>query len=446
MRCDRLGMLVIDEAFDCWEGEGKNPQDYHLYFKDWWQRDIESMVLRDRNHPCVVLWSIGNEVPERAEPSGVEKSASRWRLWCTSSTRRAKLRRQFLRRSITRNRRGKTCRRHSLISMWAAITIRWAQYAAKDRIATYPERVMVGTESFPNQAFENWQVVESNSWVIGDFVWTAIDYLGESGIGHASIHNGPATDSFSEPYPWFNSYCGDIDLIGNKKPQSYFRDVVWRRSPIEIAVQRPVPDRFKESVSMWGWSDELRSWTWPGLEGTTMNVRVYSRGAQVKLLLNGKEVGSKNLTNDDALTADFAVPYGPGELKAVAYENGSEIGSVVLSTAGKAKKLVLTPDRPKLKASRDDLSYIMVSVVDGEGRLVPDAVVPVSFAISGAAEIAAVGNATPKDVASFRQPQRKSFHGVCLAVVRPTGNPWQIDFRADSPGLEGATVQLQTAQ
>jgi len=440
--CDRLGMLVIDEAFDCWEGEGKNPQDYHLYFKDWWQRDIESMVLRDRNHPCVVLWSIGNEVPERAEPSGVEIGKSLAALvHKLDPTRKvtAAIPAPFDHPKQTWQ------------DMQPAFTYldvggynyQWAQYV-KDH-ASYPERVMVGTESFPNQAFQNWQAVEGNSWVIGDFVWTAIDYLGESGIGHANIHNAPEAYSFSEPYPWFNSYCGDIDLIGNKKPQSYFRDVVWRRSPVEIAVQRPMPERFEESVSMWGWSDELRSWTWPGLEGTTMNVRVYSRGSHVKLLLNGKEVGSKNLTNDDALKAEFAIPYSPGELKAVAYENGSEIGSVVLSTAGKAKKLVLTADRPRLKASRDDLSYVMVSVVDDQGRLVPDAVVPVSFAISGAAEIAGVGNANPKDVASFRQPQRKTFHGVCLVVVRPTGMPGKIELRADTPGIEGATVQLQTA-
>jgi beta-galactosidase len=440
--CDRLGMLVIDEAFDCWEGEGKNPQDYHLYFKDWWQRDLESMVLRDRNHPCVILWSIGNEIPERAEPQGVEiGNALAAVVHKLDPTRKvtAAIPAPFDHPKQTWQ------------DMQPAFTYldvggynyQWEQYA-KDH-EKYPDRVMVGTESFPNEAFENWQAVESNSWVIGDFVWTAIDYLGESGIGHASIHNGPESYMFSEPYPWFNSYCGDIDLIGNKKPQSYFRDVVWRRSSIEIAVQRPVPDGWKESVSKWGWSDELRSWTWPGLEGMTMNVRVYSHGDQVKLLLNGKEVGSKNLTKDDALKAEFAVPYGPGELKAVAYQNGSEIGSFALTTAGKAHKLMLTPDRPKLKASRDDLSYIMVQVVDDEGALVPDAVVPVSFAVSGAGEIAAVGNANPKDVASFRQPHRKTFHGVCLVVVRPTGKPGQIEVRADSPGLEGATMQLISA-
>jgi beta-galactosidase len=440
--CDRLGMLVIDEAFDCWEGQGKNPQDYHLYFKDWWQRDLESMVLRDRNHPCVVLWSIGNEIPERAEPSGVEiGKALAAVVHKLDPTRKvtAAIPAPFDHPKQTWQ------------DMQPAFTYldvggynyQWEQYASDH--AKFPERIMVGTESFPNQVFQNWQAVESNNWVIGDFVWTAIDYLGESGIGHASIHNGPEAYSFSEPYPWFNSYCGDIDLIGNKKPQSYFRDVVWRRSPMEIAVQRPVPGGWEESVSMWGWSDELRSWTWPGLEGAPLKVRVYSRASQVKLLLNGKEVGSKNLTKDDALKAEFTVPYSPGELKAVAYENGTETGSVVLTTVGKAQKLVLTPDRSKLKASRDDLSYVMVSVVDDEGRPLPDEVVPVSFTINGAGEIAAVGNANPKDVASFRQPHRKTFHGVCLVVVRPTGVAGQIEVRADSPGLEGAAVQLQSA-
>jgi len=132
--------------------------------------------------------------------------------------------------------------------------------------------------------------VEKNSCVLGDFVWTAIDYLGESGIGHATISTGEAPEIYSRPYPWFNSYCGDIDLIGNKKPQSYFRDVVWHRSNVEMAVQRPVPERWKEYIGLWGWSDELRSWTWPGMEGTPLTVRVYTRGDKVTVLLNGKEL------------------------------------------------------------------------------------------------------------------------------------------------------------
>jgi beta-galactosidase len=438
--CDRLGMLVIDEAFDCWESGNKNPEDYHLYFKEWWQRDVESMILRDRNHPCVVFWSIGNEINERAEPHGVEigkalaayaHKLDRTRLvtaaicdpWDHPKQTWADMQPAF-----------------SYLEV-AGYNYLWEEYE-RDH-GNYPERVIAGTESFPNQAFENWSAVEKNSYVIGDFVWTAIDYLGESGIGHASIKNGPGGDVFSPPYPWFNSYCGDIDLIGNKKPQSYFRDVVWRRSKVEMAVQRPVPERWTEHISRWGWSDELRSWTWPGLEGTPMQVRVYTRGDQVRLLLNGKQIASKDVTEKDALRAEFTVPYSPGDLKAFAYEGGKEIGAITFTTAGKPHKLTLTPDRPKLKASRDDLAYVMVQVLDEAGRLVPDAVVPVSFAVTGAGEIAAVGNANPKDVASFRQPRRDTFHGVCAVVVRPIGKRGAIEVRAESPGLESTAVQLE---
>ncbi len=437
--CDRLGMIVIDEAFDCWESGNKNPQDYHLYFHDWWQRDLEAMILRDRNHPCVAFWSIGNEINERAEPQGI----------VIGKALQAAAHKLDPTRPVT----GAICHAwdhpgKNWDYLEAAFTYldvggynyEWGEYEPDH--TKYPDRIIMGTESFPNQAFENWQAVEKNSYVLGDFVWTAIDYLGESGIGHASISAGSGGDVFSPPYPWFNSYCGDIDLIGRKKPQSYFRDVVWHRSKIEMAVQRPVPDRYAEHVSRWGWSDELRSWTWSGMEGVNLTVRVYTRGDKVTLLLNGKEVASKTVTEKDALKAEFSVPYSPGELKAVAYQGGNEIGDTTFATAGRAHKLQLSPDRARLKPTRDDLSYVIVQVVDDAGRLVPDAVVPVSFSINGAGEIAAVGSANPKDVASFRKPRRDTFHGECVVVVRPTGKPGTIDVKAETPGLEPASVTL----
>ncbi|HWE84949.1 MAG TPA: glycoside hydrolase family 2 TIM barrel-domain containing protein [Terracidiphilus sp.] len=440
--CDRLGVLVIDEAFDCWEAGNKNPDDYHVYFKDWWQRDLTSMILRDRNHPCVILWSIGNEINERATPEGV-----------VIGKNLAALAHKL---DPTRKVTAAICHPwdhpgQSWKDMQPAFTYldvggynyQWSEYE-KDH-ATYPDRIMVGTESFPIQSFQNWRAVEANSWVLGDFIWTAIDYLGESGIGHSSIHNGPGPDSFNGPYPWFNSYCGDIDLIGNKKPQSYFRDVVWRRSKIEMAVQRPMPKGYSEHISQWGWSDELRSWTWPGFDGTPMTVRVYTRGDKVALFLNGKQADTKDLAEKDGLRAEFNVPYAPGELKAVAYQNGSEIGTITFSTAGKPHKLVLTPDQPMLTASRDDLSYVMVQVADAQGNPLPDAVVPVSFSLSGAGELAAVGNANPKEVASFRQPHSHTYHGVCVAVVRPAGKAGSVELRAESPGLEAASVQIEVS-
>ena len=440
--CDRLGMLVIDEAFDCWEAGNKNPQDYHLYFKDWWQRDLESMILRDRNHPSVVLWSIGNEINERAEPQGLEIG----RALAALAHKLDPTRKVTAAICHAWDHPGKTW-----ADMQPAFTYldvggynyQWTEYE-KDH-AKYPGRIMAGTESFPNQAHQNWRAVEANNYVLGDFVWTAIDYLGESGIGHASIASGQPHDVFSPPYPWFNSYCGDIDLIGNKKPQSYFRDVVWRRSKIEMAVQRPLPNGYTEHISMWGWSDELRSWTWPGFENTPMHVRIYTRGDKVKLFLNDKEVGSKDLTDKDSLKAEFTVPYAQGELRAIAYEHGNEIGRISFTTAGRPHKLVLTPDRPKLLASRDDLSYVTVKVVDEQGRPLPDTVVPVTFTLNGSGEIAAVGSANPKDVASFRQPHRRTFHGECVLIVRPTGTSGTVEIHAESPGLESDTAHLEIA-
>ena len=379
----------------------------------------------------MILWSIGNEINERAAPEGVEIGKNLAAL-------AHKL-------DPTRKVTAAICAAwdhpgQAWSSMQPAFTYldvggynyEWTEYE-KDH-ATYPDRVMVGTESFPDQSFQNWRAVEAGSWVIGDFIWTAIDYLGESGIGHASIHNGPGPDTFTGPYPWFNSYCGDIDLIGNKKPQSFFRDVVWRRSKVEMAVRRPIPTGYTEHVSMWGWSDELRSWTWgEGFDGTPMTVRVYTRGDKAALFLNGKQVGSKDLTDQDALRAEFTVPYAPGELKAVAYQNGSEIGTITFTTAGRPHKLVLTPDQPGLMASRDDLSYVKVQVADADGHPVPDAVVPVSFTLNGAGELAAVGNGNPKDVASFRQPHCRTYQGACVAIVRPTGTPGSIQLKRRVP-------------
>jgi beta-galactosidase len=269
-----------------------------------------------------------------------------------------------------------------------------------------------------------------------------MDYLGEAGVGRAGISRGPARFGAPPSYPWFNAYCGDIDLIGDKKPQSYFRDVVWRRSKVEMGVQRPVPKGWTEHGSGWAWGDELRSWTWAGYEGTPMTVRVYTRGDQAKVFLNGKEVGSKDLTEQDALKAEFTVPYAPGELKAVAFENGREIGSIGFRTTGKAHRLKMSADRLKVRASRDELIYVTATVVDDKDQTLPDAVVPVSFAVSGAGEIAAVGNANPKDVASFQHPQRNTFHGRCLAIVRPTGKPGAVEVRAESPELGSATLRL----
>ena len=453
--CDRLGILVIDEAFDMW-AVAKNPQDYHLYFKDWWQRDLDAMVLRDRNHPSVIFWSIGNEIPERADPSGIaiaKQLADRVRQ--LDPTRRITAAVPFFFEPNVKRPWTDTDAAFQFLDV-CGYNYQWQQYEPDH--ARHPQRVMMGTESFALHASENWQLIEKHPYVLGDFVWTGMDYIGESSLGNSRLvapdAKSPAPPDAGIPagtamvmagYPWFNAYCGDIDLIGQKKPQSYYRDVVWGRSKLEMAVQRPLPADRIEQMSFWGWSDELRSWTWPGAVGKLLAVRVYTTGDQVRLLLNGKELGLQSISAQSKYKAEFSVPYAPGELKAIALKDGAPIAELIFKTTGKPAQLRLRPDRPRLHRDRNDLAFITVDVLDAAGNLVPDAVVPIRFTLSGPCTLAAVGNANPKEVASFRQPRRNTYHGQCLAVLRPTGAPGLLTLQVESDGLKPASLSIQVA-
>lgn len=459
--CDRLGMLVIDEAFDCWTIQ-KNPQDYHLYFKDWWQRDIDSMVLRDRNHPSVIFWSIGNEIPERADPAGIARAKQLIdEVKRLDPTRPVTAAIPFFFESGGRRPWTESDPAFQYLNV-GGYNYQWQQYESDH--ARLPDRVMMGTESFPLQAFENWQMVQKHPYVIGDFVWTGMDYLGEAGIGNAQLNSpnpfaaagapaGPQGELGGIPvssfalifadYPWFNSCCGDIDLIGEAKPQLRYKHVLWGNSKLEMEVQRPVPEGRKELISAWGWSDELRSWTWPGHEGTTLKVRVYSSGDQVRLLLNGRAIGAKPVSAETKFRAEFDVPYAAGELKAVAIAEGNQIAELAFKTAGKPAKLRLRADRQSIRRNRNDLAYVMLEVVDQAGEVVPDATVPVAFSISGAGELAGIGTANPKDVRSFRRQRPATFHGKCLAIVRPTGSAGSVTLQAQAEGLTAASVVLE---
>ena len=436
--CDRRGMLVMDEAFDMWE-EAKKPDDYHRFFGEWWERDLTAMVLRDRNHPSVILWSIGNEIPERGDPKGLEIGA---RLAGT-------VRRLDPTRPVTAaicefwDRPGKPwsygAPAFALLDV-GGYNYQWKQYEP-DR-QQFPDRIMAGTESFPGQAFESWRAVEKSRWVIGDFVWTGIDYIGESGIGHV-LPEGEAND-FLMPWPWHVSYCGDLDMCGFKKPQSRYRDVLWRRSPVEIAVHRPLPAGKKEKVSGWGWPDEEPSWTWPDQDGKPLQVAVYSSAPAVRMSLNGKAIGEKPIPPEARLTARFEVPYAPGVLRAVGIDGGKETGAAELRTAGDPARLRLTADRPEIRADRSDLSYVTVEVVDEAGIVVPHAAATVWFRVEGVGELAGVGNGNPADAASFKAPRRRPFRGRCLAIVRPTGPAGEITLRAEADGVDPGEVKIRT--
>ncbi|MFO1511824.1 MAG: glycoside hydrolase family 2 TIM barrel-domain containing protein [Verrucomicrobiota bacterium] len=434
--CDRLGILVIDESFDCWD-EAKNPQDYHLYFKDWATRDVTSMVRRDRNHPSIIMWSIGNEIPEQFRAEVTQKM----------------LREAVLAHDTTRPVTQAICSDWSNGWNWDRSSdigfkhldvggYNYHPEKYESDHARNPKRVMMATESYPKEFFDYWTLVEKHPYVIGDFVWTAMDYFGESGIGHATPSN--EKDSFLKPWPWFNAWCGDIDVCGFKKPQSYYRDVVWRRSQIEMMVHTPLPDGVHENVSGWGWPDETRNWNWPGREGKPMQVVVYSRCDSVRLELNAKVIGEKPVSAATKLTAKFDVPYQPGELRAIGLIGGKQVASTVLRTAGEPNAIRLTADRSTIRADRNDLSYVTVEVEDAKGNRVPTAAIPVRFTITGAGELAATGSSAPNDATSFREPLRKTYDGRCIAILRPTGDAGKITLTAEADGLKPAKIVVKT--
>jgi len=449
--CDRLGMLVIDEAFDMWQKQ-KNPQDYHLYFDSCWQRDISSMVMRDRNHPSIIMWSIGNEIEERADSSGIViGNKLRNAVRSLDTTRKITMAVHEFWDHPGRS-WDSTYKAFNYLDV-AGYNYEWWHYETDH--AKYPDRIIMGTESVPQHAYENWAMVEKLPYVIGDFTWTAMDYLGETGIGHYNYAEEPVP-MFME-WPWINGFCGDIDLIGQKKPQSYFRDVVWRKKKIAMAVHAPVPANRTEKISYWGWPNEEQSWNWQGNEGKNMKVIVYSRCRTVRLTLNGKLIGEKNISDSvrfitpfdipyspGALTAIFEVPYTAGTLTAYALENGKVIDSFLLSTTGKVEKLKLIADRNVIKASKNDLSYITVEVADGKGNVVPDAALPVQFEITGPGKIVGVANGDPKDASSMKQPVKNAYKGKCLVIVQPNGSAGKIVLRAKATGLQSGEIDIVT--
>jgi len=435
--CDRLGMLVMDEAFDCWS-RGKNPQDYNVAFKDWWQRDIDAMVLRDRNHPSVVMWSIGNEVPERGEPLGAEE---------------AKTIANYL-RGLDRT-RPVTAALNAIPGRWSdtdgyysALDIGGYNYDLNNHAADHtrvPSRVMVCTESFGQDTFSYSAMAAQFPYIVGDFVWTAIDYLGESGLGRWYYRDLQDTsrEAYGAPYPCHGADCGDIDLCGNRRARAHYRNIVWGRGEkLYLGVRQPVPEGKDLHVTRWGVFPVYASWTWPGMEGKPLEVEIYSRAELVRLYLGEKQIGEKPTTSAQQFKANFSVPYAPGVLKAVAVEGGKPVAEAVLRTAGEPARVRLTADRVSLQADGQDLSFVAVEAVDPNGQPHPNAEHQVTFRLQGPGAIVAVGNADLMSEEPYQGDRRKLFHGRALVVVRTSRTAGDLTLTASAPGLKGNAVRL----
>ena len=449
--CDELGLLVVDEFTDMWE-QPKNADDYAQFFKENWERDLTDMMLRDRNHPSVVIWSIGNEIPNWsiADASRIGKMLT------------AKVRELDPTRPVTQgvtsayihvdwDHSEKTFE-HLDIAGYNYLT----HYLEGDH-AKYPERVIMGTESYPNQAFTYWKDVVEKPYVIGDFVWTALDHLGEVGLGGGRYvpanrpqRGGPQFQTSKGPEEGMNpammwqfpdrlgpefpttytNYCGDVDLIGDKKPQGRYRDVLWNLSPLEILVHEPIPADMVETVGLWGWPQEQARWYWPGHEGESLQVRVFTKAPQVRLEVNGQAVGVQPVSAEHIALFE-GVAYRPGKLVAVSLDaDGKELESRVLRTPGRPASVRVLRERYNADNS---LAFLKIEVIDEEGTVVPETF-PLSFDIQGAAFVSA-GNGGPDDMASFRSRTPHTYRGAALLIVRPDSPEASVEVSAFSAGL-----------
>ncbi len=438
--CDRLGLLVIDEIFDGWE-KAKTAHDYSIYFANWWESDVRAWVRRDRNHPSVIAWSVGNEMFERGNAEGRRIARE-----LTTRIREMDTTRPLTAGVNNLGANGDWTQLDPLFSNFDIAGYNYQLAQAEADHARVPDRVIMATESYQTEAFANWRALETHSYIVGDFVWSALDYLGEAGIGRVFPPGEPAKKHWeAEMYPWHSSYSGDIDLTGWRKPSSHYRKIVWDRGErLYLAVVAPAPGGGAWNVTPWSMPPALPSWTWPGRDGTPMTVEVYSRYDAVRLLLNGQVVGEQPTTMDHEFRAKFNVPFSPGELRVVGLSAGRESESFILRTAAEATGIRLSADHIRINAGGQDLAFITAEAVDPAGNWNPTATNTVHFTVTGAATLAAAGTGSPTDLVPYTKDTHTLFQGRAMVIVRAGARPGNVTVEATAPGLAPVRLSLTT--
>ena len=429
--CDRMGILVMDESFDCWE-TGKTRNDYHLLFDDWAEKDIRALVRRDRNHPSVILWSIGNEIPDQGKPKGPALAAKLTGLVHQEDATRPT-----------------TSACNSIASGYNAfrqgVDVFGYNYKPEEYPkfhAANPTQPLIGSETssgynsrgeyfFPvtedrrggqanfqvssyDFSYDNWATgterefrgEDKAPYVAGEFVWTGFDYLGEP-----------------TPYDRVSrsSYFGIVDLDGFKKDRFYLYQAHWR------------PDFPMAHI--------LPHWNWPERVGQMTPVHVYTSGDEAELFLNGQSQGRKKKAELEYRIRWDDVVYQPGTLKVVAYKNGKKWATDEVKTTGAAAELTLQPDRAKITADGKDLSFVTVTVADKAGLLVPRSKNHIKFDIEGPGEIVAVDDADPTNLEPMQAKEHDAFNGLALVIVR-ANQPGKITLTAHAEGLKDATTRI----
>ena len=406
--CDSLGMLVIGEAFDGWR-TAKKPYDYSTLIDSCYREDIRAMVERDRNHPSIICWSIGNEVIERKDIRVI--------------TTARQLKQAILDYNKTRPVTEALCAWDDDWEIYDphfdVLDIGGYNYMIHKHATDHqrnPGRVMWQTESYPRDAFQNWALVHGYPYIIGDIVWTGLDYLGEAGIGRYYYEGERAGEHYvdgGQP-DWHGAYCGDVDVTGWRKPISHYREMLWKDSKdLYMAVKEPDGYHGKILETRWSVWPTWESWNWPSWEGKPIDVEVYTKAPEVTLYLNDKPIGTKAVSQSTEYKAVFTVPYEAGTLRA---EAGGK--RATLSTAGEPARLRLTADRYVMTAGGQDLSFITVEVIDREGRVCPNAAIPCEAIVKGQGTLLSFASADLKDREPYTSPCVTTWKGRALLVVR----------------------------
>lgn len=452
--CDRQGVLLLDEAFDAWR-IGKVPMDYHLYFEDWWERDISYMVLRDRNHPCVLTYSIGNEIGER-DGSG---NGAYW-----AKTLADKIRSLDNTRFVTSaicgifdpGEEGSNFDANNASTLgkkrdtWGEKT---AGYASALDIVGYnylyeryesdakkfPGRVIMGTETHSFNTYDYWKATMDNKHVIGDFIWVAYDNLGEAGVGRVVWDNSDEPKGFMGEYPWRSCFQGDMDLCGYRTGQSYYREIMWGDSNTPV-MYTTHPKHYGEGFwgTGWHWYDVLDSWNYEDeWIGKPVKVDVYADADEAEFFLNGESVGKGTF---EKLIASCDVPYQPGVVEAVVYKNGEEIGRASLKTVGAAAGLTAAADRPIIAGDGQDLSYVALTIVDAEGNRVPYETNLINIEVIGG-RLAGIGSGNPCTTENYGTPYCKAYEGRAMAAII-ADEPGTVTVKVTSEGLAGCEIEI----
>lgn len=467
--CDEYGLFVIDEAFDGWHIE-KTPHGYHKFFDEWWERDVEAYMLRDRNHPSVIMWSIGNEVYERAGTGDgylvAQKLAEKVRsmdstrpvllalcsLWNGLDDQDA----EEFRKRLSGVTAGQNADFAFTNEIWADRTESMASSVdvvgynyMDDRYVSdhelFPDRVICGTESFPMAIDQIWELVEKCNHVIGDFTWTSMDYIGEAGIG-AAVYVDPETpenelaDHNSRPYPWKLAYDADWDILNVPRPQLAYRRIVWGSKETYIAVRDPKNYGKKELLSRWAWSEVWNSWTYPGFEGKPVQIDVYSPCDSVELFVNGKSFGVQKV---ERFIAKFETVYTPGSIEAVSYQDGKEVSRDHLETAGVPVRITIRPESVQAAADGQSLLFALVEFTDNKGRHVPGVKRELCARVQGKARLLSFASANPMTDENYESGTITSFNGSAMAILRTGHETGTAVLTVTCEGFESVTQEFE---